>query len=64
MNKKTVLLLVAILLLIYMIPKRSDHTRNALEALEIFSRISQGNLSPEKIPEAISDYEILAVCRI
>jgi hypothetical protein len=53
MNKKLVLALIAILALIYSTPERSDHAKNALSALDIFTRVAQKRPVPEKIQETI-----------
>ena len=53
MNKKLFFALVMILLLIYATSERRYHAKNALEAVDIFSRVAQENPAPEKIRETI-----------
>jgi hypothetical protein len=53
MNKKLALALVIILLLIYAVRERSDHAKNAMEAVDIISRVARENPAPEKIQETI-----------
>jgi hypothetical protein len=52
-NKKLVFVLIVILLLIRATPQRSDHAKNVLGAVDMFSLVAMKNPTPEKIQETI-----------